>query len=116
MTRIAIGFIVLMLVPFAVSAQTMKPSSPVVSQADGFAIIPNAAFPPDKKRIYRAVYDSTKFARDPSMLVPALNNAGSVPVFRSLTRSSRLFFTVHPSMEFWTTSITKQSSALRTLT
>jgi len=77
MTRIAIGFIVLMLVPFAVSAQTMKPSSPVVSQADGFAIIPNAAFPPDKKRIYRAVYDSTKFAKDPSNLVPALNNAGS---------------------------------------
>jgi len=73
-----VGFcFVLVLAVLGVSGQSMKPTSPAVAEADGFAIIPNAAFPPDKKRVYRAVYDSTKFAKDPSVLVPALNNAGS---------------------------------------
>lgn len=57
------------------SAQTG--SSPVISQADGFIIIPNAQMPPDKNRIYRAVYDATKAPKDSSQLLPALNMAGS---------------------------------------
>jgi len=77
MTKLAFGCFVLMVTALGVFGQSTKPTSPVVAEADGFAIIPNAAFPPDKKRIYRAVYDSTKFAKDPSILVPALNNAGS---------------------------------------
>lgn len=77
MTKLAFGWFVLMVAAFGVSGQSMKPTSPIVAGADGFAIIPDAAFPPDRKHIYRAVYDSTKFAKDPSILVPALNNAGS---------------------------------------
>jgi intracellular sulfur oxidation DsrE/DsrF family protein len=77
MTKLAFGCFVLMISTFSAFGQSMRPVSPIVTEADGFAIIPNAAFPPDNKRIYRAVYDSTKFAKDPSILVPALNNAGS---------------------------------------
>mgnify|MGYP001369082134 CR=1 FL=1 len=47
------------------------------SEADAYVSIPNAAVPPDKKRIYRAVYDATRAAKDPAQLVPALNMAGS---------------------------------------
>jgi intracellular sulfur oxidation DsrE/DsrF family protein len=77
MSKLALGCFVLMVAAIGACGQALKPTSPVVAEADGFAIIPNAAFPPDKKRVYRAVYDSTKFAKDPSILVPALNNAGS---------------------------------------
>jgi len=77
MFKVGLACFVLMLAVIDISAQSNKPSSPVVAEADGFAIIPNAAFPPDKRRIYRAVYDSTRFAKDPTVLVPALNNAGS---------------------------------------
>lgn len=77
MTKLAFGCFVFLLSAASVSGQSLKPNSPVVSAADGFAVIPNAAFPPDKKRIYRAVYDSTKFAKEPSILLPAINNAGS---------------------------------------
>jgi intracellular sulfur oxidation DsrE/DsrF family protein len=52
-------------------------SSPVIPQADGFIIIPNAKIPPDKNRIYRAIFDATKTSKDSSQLIPALNMAGS---------------------------------------
>jgi intracellular sulfur oxidation DsrE/DsrF family protein len=58
------------------SAQTN--SSPVVAEADGFTIIPNAKFPPDKKRIYKAIYDATKAAKEASSIIPAINAAGSI--------------------------------------
>jgi intracellular sulfur oxidation DsrE/DsrF family protein len=77
MAKVAFGCFVFLLSVVAVSGQSMKPSSPVIADADGFAMIPNAAFPPDKKRVYRAIYDSTKFAKEPSLLLPAINNAGS---------------------------------------
>jgi intracellular sulfur oxidation DsrE/DsrF family protein len=57
------------------SAQTN--SSPVIPQADGFIIIPNAKVPPDKNHIYRAIYDATKASKDSSQIIPALNMAGS---------------------------------------
>jgi intracellular sulfur oxidation DsrE/DsrF family protein len=60
-----------------VFAQWGEMKSPIIPEADGFVTIPNAAVPPDKKRVYRAVYDATRAAKDPKMLVPALNMAGS---------------------------------------
>ena len=32
---------------------------------------------PDKTRVYKAIYDATKIARDSSQILPALNMAGS---------------------------------------
>jgi intracellular sulfur oxidation DsrE/DsrF family protein len=52
-------------------------SSPVIPQADGFIVIPNAKIPPDKNRIYQAIYDATKASKDSSQIIPALNMAGS---------------------------------------
>lgn len=52
-------------------------SSPVIPQADGFIVIPNAKIPLDKNHIYRAVYDATKAAKDSSQIIPALNMTGS---------------------------------------
>lgn len=52
-------------------------SSPAIPEADGYTVIPGAKINPDKKRIYRAIYDATKAAKDASQLVPALNMAGS---------------------------------------
>ncbi len=65
------------LVAVQVSAQWGKPAAAVVPEADGYVTIPNAAVPPDKKRTYRAVYDATRFPKEPKQLVPALNMAGS---------------------------------------
>lgn len=60
-----------------VSAQWGKPAAPVIPEADGYVTIPNAAVPPDKRRTYRAIYDATRFPKEPTQLVPALNMAGS---------------------------------------
>lgn len=51
--------------------------APAIPEADGFVVIPNAALQPDKKHVYRAVYDATKAADKPTQLIPALNMAGS---------------------------------------
>jgi len=52
-------------------------SSPVIKEADGFVILKDAKMQPDKKRVYKAIYDATKAAKDPSQIIPALNMAGS---------------------------------------
>lgn len=52
-------------------------SSPIIQEADGFVIIPAAKMPPDKKHIYKAVYDATKAPGDSTQILPALNMAGS---------------------------------------
>lgn len=62
---------------FPACAQWGEAKSPVIPEVDGFVTIPNAAFPPDKKRVYRAVYDATRAAKEPSQVLPALNMAGS---------------------------------------
>lgn len=62
---------------FRVFGQWGAPRAPVVPEADGYVPIPGAALRPDRKRIYRAIYDATRAAKDPSQLVPALNMAGS---------------------------------------
>lgn len=52
-------------------------SSPVIKEADGYVVIRNASVQPDKTHIYKAVFDATRFAKDSSLIVPALNMAGS---------------------------------------
>ena len=52
-------------------------SSPAIPEADGYTIIPGAKLPPDKNKIYRAIFDATKAAKDNSQIIPAINNAGS---------------------------------------
>jgi intracellular sulfur oxidation DsrE/DsrF family protein len=69
--------VLLLLAALPVAAQWGKPQAPVIPEADGFVTIPRVAVPPDKKRIYRAVYDATHAAKEPTQLVPALNMAGS---------------------------------------
>jgi len=68
---------VLIMLALDVSAQLSKPVATAIPEADGYVSIPNAAIPPDKKRTYRAIYDATRGAKEPSQLVPALNMAGS---------------------------------------
>ena len=65
------------LLAIQVAAQWPKPVAAVIPEADGYVAIPNAAIPPDRKRTYRAIYDATRFPKEPAQLVPALNMAGS---------------------------------------
>jgi len=58
-------------------AQFGKPQATVIPEADGYVSIPNAAVPPDKKRVYKTVWDGTKAAKDPAQILPVLNMAGS---------------------------------------
>jgi len=76
MSKLLFAFALLMLTSISAFAQWGKPIASVIPEADGFVTIPKAAVPPDKKHIYRAVWDATRFA-DPAKLVPALNMAGS---------------------------------------
>src|SRR5262245_38181577 len=59
------------------SAEWPAPLSPVISAADGYVAIPDAAVPPDKSTNYREIFDSTQAAAAPSQLLPALNMVGS---------------------------------------
>ncbi len=52
-------------------------NSPVVREADGFAVIEHAAVAPTNSSTYRAVFDATRGAEKPTQLVPAFNMAGS---------------------------------------
>jgi len=61
----------------AARAQWPKPVAAVVPQADGYVVIPHAAVPPQKSRVYRAIFDASRGAERPGELVPALNMAGS---------------------------------------
>lgn len=59
-----------------VMAQKENPA-PIIPEADGFFIIPQAKMQPDKNHVYKAVYDATKFPKEPTQILPALNMAGS---------------------------------------
>ena len=74
--KILFGFL---LVTFLISSTSTAQvnHAPAIPEADGYIVIPGAKINPDKKRIYRAIYDATKAAKDASQLVPALNMAGS---------------------------------------
>jgi len=60
-----------------VVAQWPAPTAPVVREADGYVTIPKAAVPPDKGRVYKAIFDATRAADKPAGLLPVLNMAGS---------------------------------------
>lgn len=61
----------------AKSPQWPAPVAPAVREADGFIVIPNAAIPPSKSHLYKAIFDSTQAASDPKQIVPALNMLGA---------------------------------------
>jgi len=52
--------------------------APVIANADPYVAIPGAALSPTKTTTYSAVFDATKFAKDPRSLVPAINAAGGL--------------------------------------
>jgi intracellular sulfur oxidation DsrE/DsrF family protein len=72
--RFVITFFLLVMFSFMSAAQS---AAPVIPQADGFTIIANAKVAPDKNHLYKAIYDATYFAKDSSLLIPAINMAGS---------------------------------------
>jgi intracellular sulfur oxidation DsrE/DsrF family protein len=74
---VAVLVAVLVVASPAHAASWAKPVAPVVPGADGYVAIPGAAIMPQKTRVYRAIYDATRFADTPTGLVPALNMAGS---------------------------------------
>ena len=79
--KLALVITLYLLAAFAglnVSAQWNAPTRQAIPEAGGYVSIPNAAFSPDNKRTYRAIYDATRGASEPTKLVPALNMAGAV--------------------------------------
>jgi intracellular sulfur oxidation DsrE/DsrF family protein len=62
---------------FAISSSAQVNNAPAIPEADGYIVIPGAKLAPEKKRIYRAIFDATKSAKETSQLLPALNMAGS---------------------------------------
>ena len=79
MTKITLYFSVftaILLAAGSASAQWAAPSASVIPEARGYVAIPNVALVPDKKRTYRAVYESTRAAQEPSQLLPAVNMTG----------------------------------------
>lgn len=68
-------FILIIVVP-AVS-QWSAPKAPAIPQADGYVDIPHAAVMPQKSHVYRAIFNATAAADEPTQLIPAVNMAGS---------------------------------------
>jgi intracellular sulfur oxidation DsrE/DsrF family protein len=58
-------------------AQWPAPKAPVIPEADGYVLIPNAAIRPEINHVYKAIFEATRFPTNSSDLLPALNNAGS---------------------------------------
>jgi len=75
---IAVSFLCASLLTSAgATAQWPAPEAPVVPEAAGYAAIPNAALPPTRAQVYRAIFDATRAAKQPTQLVPAIDMAGS---------------------------------------
>lgn len=53
------------------------PKAPVIPEADGYVVIPNAAVSPGPKTTFRAIFDATRSADKPTQIAPALNMVGS---------------------------------------
>ena len=70
-------FLLTVILSFTSLHATAQSGAPIIKEADGFTVIPHVAIPPDKKRIYKAVFDATKAPKDPKEIIPALNMAGS---------------------------------------
>ncbi len=76
MTRSACLFLALFFSATAF-AQWPAPQAPVIPDADGYVVIPQAAVTPQKDHVYKAVFNATAAASEPTGLLPALNNAGA---------------------------------------
>src|SRR5436190_19545657 len=68
-------FIFSILIACPAFAQTN--SSPIIHEADGYTIIPDASIQPDKNHEYKAIYNATIMSTDARQILPALNMAGS---------------------------------------
>jgi len=77
LTFVLLSMAILVVASSYTFAQYGKPQAAIIPEADGYVSIPNAAVPPDKKRVYKAVWDGTKAAKDPAQILPVLNMAGS---------------------------------------
>ena len=80
MHRLSIGLVVATVVLVAatsVEADWPPPKAPIVPEADGYVVIPNAAVTPLPSRTYRAIFDANRAADTPTQLAPAINMAGS---------------------------------------
>jgi len=75
--RIAMLPLATLMPAFAGESHWPAASAPAVPDADGYAVIANAALPPTRQSVYKAVFDATQAAAEPGKLVPALNMAGS---------------------------------------
>src|SRR6266849_7882971 len=70
-------FVVAALAALRAAPQWGTPAAAAIPEANGYISIPNAALRPDKNRTYRAIFDATGAAKEPTQLVPALNMAGA---------------------------------------
>ena len=70
--RVMRTFIILISTLAVAAAEWPAPKATVVSSADGYVEIPNAAWAPIKNSTYRAIFDSTRPADKPTELLPAL--------------------------------------------
>lgn len=70
-------FVMAALAALKAAPQWGAPAAAVIPEANGYISIPNAALRPDKNRTYRAIFDASAAAKEPSQLVPALNMAGA---------------------------------------
>lgn len=77
-TAMGVGFAITALVAISrVQAQWPEPKAPVIPEADGYVVIPNAAVSPTPTSTYRAIFDATRASDKPTQLVPAINMLGS---------------------------------------
>lgn len=78
MLKRLVGYVIAILLgTSALAAEWPAPTAPVIPEADGYVEIQNAIEMPRKTSVYRAIFDATRAAENPSQLVPALNMAGS---------------------------------------
>jgi intracellular sulfur oxidation DsrE/DsrF family protein len=78
--RLALVFGLPMAILLAAQPEAAKwpaPAPAAIPGADPFVVIQGASVTPQKGRIYRAIFDATRFADDATRLVPALNMAAS---------------------------------------
>lgn len=72
---VAVVFVIF--APSTTAAQWPDPKAPVIPGADGYIDIPHAAIAPKTNHVYKAIFDATAAASEPTQLVPAINMAGS---------------------------------------
>ena len=58
------------------SAQEPLSKAPAIPEAHAYVEIPGAAFSPTQSSAFRAIFDATRAADQPTQLVPALNMVG----------------------------------------